>query len=123
VEDSGGGHLILEARAFNDGVAFRYVFPAQASLPIARITCERTQSQFTQDATLHTLVLENFNTPYEVEYIRCQISNLHPEWLIGLPLLAELLGKAWVAITEADIDNYPGMYLRHEGDFTSLLRA
>jgi hypothetical protein len=44
-------------------------------------------------------------------------------WPIGLPLLAELLGKTWVTITEADIDNYPGMYPRHEGDFTSLLRA
>lgn len=124
VEDSGEGrHLTLEVRAFNDGVAFRYVLPAQASLPIARITRERTEFQFAEDATLYPLVLQNFNTPYEDEYIRRQISNLHPEWLVGLPLLAELPGKAWVAITEADIDNYPGMYLRHEGDFTGLLRA
>jgi alpha-glucosidase len=112
-EDSGEGrHLTIEVRAFNDGVAFRYVLPAQASLPIVRITRERTQFQFTRDATLYPLVLENFNTPYEDEYIRRQISNLHPEWLIGLPLLAELPGTAWLAITEADIDNYPGMYLR-----------
>ena len=35
--------------------------------------------------------------------------------LIALPLLAELPGVAWVAITEADIDNYAGMYLQHNG--------
>jgi len=31
------------------------------------------------------------------------------------PLLAELPGVAWVAITEAYIDNYAGMYLTHSG--------
>ena len=30
-------------------------------------------------------------------------------------LLAELPGVAWVAITEAYIDNYAGMYLTHSG--------
>ena len=41
------------------------------------------------------------------------LSGLHPEWLIGLPLLAELPGVAWVAIAEAHIENYAGMYLGH----------
>jgi len=124
VEDSGEGrHLTLEIRVFNDGVAFRYFLPTQSALPVARITHERTQFQFTQDATVYPLILQNFTTPYEDEYTCRQISNLHPDWLIGLPLLAELPGKAWVAITEANIDNYPGMYLRHEGDFTALLHA
>jgi alpha-glucosidase len=51
VEDSGEGrHLTLEIRALNDSVAFRYLRPAQASLPIARIARKLTQFQFTQDA-------------------------------------------------------------------------
>jgi hypothetical protein len=33
--------------------------------------------------------------------------------LIGLPFLVEQPGVGWVAITEAQIDNYPGMYVFH----------
>ena len=41
------------------------------------------------------------------------LSGIHADWLVGLPLLTELPGVAWVAITEADIENYAGMYLEH----------
>ena len=41
-----------------------------------------------------------------------QVSGLHRDWLVGLPLLGEVPGVGWVAVTEADIDNYAGMYLR-----------
>ena len=43
-----------------------------------------------------------------------EVSGLHPDWLIGLPFLADEPGLGWVAITEADIDNYAGMYLRKD---------
>ena len=124
VEDSGEGRrLDIEVRVYDDGVAFKYVLPKQAALPVARITRERTEFLLSKDATVYPLLLENFTTPYEDEYVKRQVSNLHPQWLIGLPLLAEVPGTAWVAVTEAQIQNYPGMYLRHEGGFTALLRA
>jgi alpha-glucosidase len=47
------------------------------------------------------------------------VNGLHPDWLIGLPYLAEEPGLGWVAITEADIDNYAGMYLRKDSRFMS----
>ena len=43
--------------------------------------------------------------------INVTVTALHPESLVALPLLMELPGKGWLAITEADIDNYAGMYL------------
>ena len=33
---------------------------------------------------------------------------------MALPLLTELPGVAFLAITEANIDNYSGMYLMHD---------
>ena len=48
-----------------------------------------------------------------------EVSGLHSDWLIGLPFLAEEPGLGWVAITEADIDNYAGMYLRKDKRFLS----
>ena len=41
------------------------------------------------------------------------LSGIHPDSLIGLPFLVEQPGVGWVAVTEADIDNFPGMYLHH----------
>jgi alpha-glucosidase len=48
------------------------------------------------------------------------VSGLQPNWLIGLPLLGEVPGTGWVAITEADIDRYAGMYLRTAKPLHSL---
>ena len=105
----------MEARAYDDGVAFRYVLPNQSPLPALRLTAERTEFQLAKDATTYPLLLESFQTPYEDGYHIMPLSGIHKDSLIGLPLLAELPGVAWVAITEADIENYSGMYLMHNG--------
>jgi alpha-glucosidase len=107
-----GAHLSIEVRAYDDGVAFRYNVPEQPSLSSVRITGERTQFRYSKDATLYPLVLNGFQSSYEDDYQMRTASGLHPDWLIGLPLLGQVPGVGWVAITEANIDNYAGMYLR-----------
>ncbi len=104
--------ISLEVRVFNDGVAFRYTVPDQPSIHQVKIAHELTEFTFAKDATSYPLLLEGFQTPYEDEYTMRQVSGLHKDWLIGLPFLAEEPGLAWVAITEADIDHYAGMYLK-----------
>ena len=101
-------------RAFDDGVAFRYVVPEQPSLDKVHITGERTQFRYSKDATLYPLILNGFQSSYEDDYQMRTVSGLHHDWLVALPLLAEVPGTGWVAITEADIDNYAGMYLRSD---------
>ncbi|HTX38207.1 MAG TPA: glycoside hydrolase family 97 protein [Bryobacteraceae bacterium] len=107
--------LTIEARAYNDGVAFRYIIPNQPILTELRLAGERTEFQLAKDATTWPLILENFHTSYEDNYNYLPLSAIHREDLVALPLLAELPGVGWVAITEADIDNYAGMYLQHNG--------
>jgi alpha-glucosidase len=104
--------ISVEVRVFNDGVAFRYTIPDQPSIHQVKIAHELTEFTFAKDATSYPLLLEGFQTPYEDEYTMRQVSGLHRDWLIGLPFLAEEPGLGWVAITEADIDNYAGMYLK-----------
>ncbi len=123
-ENSGlGRKLSLEVRVFNDGAAFHYNFPSQEGLKSFAIARELTQFNYSEDATTYPLILDGFQTPYEDEYQQRLISGLHPEWLIGLPLLAELPGKGWLAITEANIDNYAGMYLQHPKGRSFTLEA
>jgi alpha-glucosidase len=115
-----GSKLSVEVRAFDDGVAFRYVVPEQPALNSVRITGERTQFRFSKDATLYPLVLNGFQSSYEDDYQMRTVGSLHRDWLIALPLLAEVPGTGWVAITEANIDNYAGMYLSSDKPLFSL---
>jgi alpha-glucosidase len=111
-KDGQGRELWIEARVFDDGVAFRYVIPEQANLKQVKIAHELTQFTYAKDAITYPLILDGFQTPYEDEYSMRQVSGLHKDWLIGLPFLADEPGVGWLAITEANIDNYAGMYVK-----------
>jgi len=115
-----GATFSVEVRAYDDGVAFRYLVPEQLSLSQVHITGERTQFRYSKDATLYPLVLNGFQSSYEDDYQMRTVGSLHRDWLIALPLLAEVPGTGWVAITEANIDNYAGMYLRSDQPLFSL---
>lgn len=118
-----GRKLTIEARAYNDGIAFRYIIPNQPSVTEARIVNEKTQFVLASDATTYPLILRNFRTSWEDNYHTVPLSGILPESVIGLPLLTELPGVAFVAITEADIDNYAGMYLMRSGTNAKALEA
>ena len=102
----------IEARVYDDGIAFRYVIPDQNAMKSLFIVNERTQFQFSKEATTYPLILRNYQTSWEDSYHTLPTSSIHPEWLVALPLLAYVPGVAWVGIAEADIDNYAGMYLQ-----------
>jgi alpha-glucosidase len=103
--------LTIEARAYDDGVAFRYLVPAQLYLQDVRILNEATQFRFSKDANTFSLISRGFQTSNEDDYHQLAISALHPEYLVNLPLLLELPGIAWVGLTEADIENYSNLYV------------
>ena len=109
--------FFMEARAYEDGVAFRYVVPDQSGLRKFRLKNESTEFRISKDAVTYALVLPNFRTSYESEYIRLNASafanrnGLSTTNLIGLPLLMEVPGVGWMAITEADLRGNSAMYL------------
>jgi len=105
--------LSIEARAYDDGVAFRYLIPQQTALREIRIVREKTQFDLAKDGDTWPLVLASYRTPYEANYEHVPLGGIVPSWLIALPFLTELPGTGFLAITEAQIENYPGMYLGH----------
>ena len=111
--DAPNRRLNLEARVFDDGAAFRYILPSQPSLPEVLLVNERTRFNFSKDATTYPLILASFRTSYEDNYVKLPLSALKADSLVALPLLTELPGVAWVAITEAHLENYAGLYLTH----------
>jgi len=109
--------LSIEARAYDDAVAFRYVVPEQPGLAEFRLTRENTEFRFVKDAMTWSLELPNFRSMYESEFIKLPLSafsnqgGVRSEVLIGCPMLLNVPGVAWVAITDADLRDYSSMYL------------
>ncbi|HUK15281.1 MAG TPA: glycoside hydrolase family 97 protein [Bryobacteraceae bacterium] len=116
-----GRKLIVEARAYNDAVAFRYVVPEQAALHDFRLAAEGTQFRISKDPFVWALVLPNYRSMYESEFIKLSASSFSNQGgvsssvLLGLPLLMEVPGVAWMAITEANLRDYAAMYLTNPG--------
>jgi alpha-glucosidase len=110
-----GRRLIVEARAYDDGVAFRYVVPEQPSVKELRILNESTQFRFSKFANTFSLISRGFQTSNEDDYHELTIGGLHREYLVNLPVLVEVPGIAWVGLTEADIEDYSSMFVTAAG--------
>jgi alpha-glucosidase len=109
--------LVVEARAYNDGLAFRYVLPEQDAIKDLHLKQEDTEFRISTDATTWALELPNYKSSYESEYVKLPISafsnqgGVSSSFLIGLPLLMHSPGTAWMTLTEADLEGNPGMYV------------
>ena len=128
LEETGGlgRKLVMEARAYDDAVAFRYLVPEQAALREFRLVKENTEFRISKDPFIYALVLPHYLSEYESEFIKLSASSLINQGgvpttvLVGLPLLMEVPGVAWMAITEADLHDYAAMYLVNpSGGWTS----
>ncbi len=103
--------LEITLRAYDAGVAFRYFLPGQPALDKFTIANEETGFYFARPATAFALDLGRFNSNYESEFHRIKLNEILPESVIGLPLTAHLNGGPWVALLEADLTDYAGLYV------------
>lgn len=115
--------LDIVFRAYDDGVAFRYVVAQQAGLSEFHLAAEHSTFACTGDPRMYVLPLPSFTTPYEARYRTLRLSEISTDALLAAPLLIEYADGAWAAITEADLNDYAGMYLSGtpEGALTSRL--
>ncbi len=113
--DTKGRRFSLEFRAYDDGAAFRYSFPLQDKLRRLRIAGERSGFAFAGDYTCWGQQLNSYTTSYEKSYTKDSIHAIHPDSLLSMPVLVKAGNTVWAAVTEANIDNYAGMYLKHTG--------
>lgn len=109
----------IEARAYNDAVAFRYIVPEQSSLTSYQLRSEKTEYRLVKDAICYAQILPNFRSGYESEFYKMPVSGLSNQggvasyFLVGMPLLLDMWGIGWVTITEADLEGNSAVYLRN----------
>jgi alpha-glucosidase len=112
IENKPNGKTInLVVRAFNDGLAFRYEFPKQEKWASYTLTDENTQFNVAGNPKIRTLLFDNYNNSHEGLYQKISLNDLNLKQLMDLPALFEYQDQTYMAITEASLRNYAGMYL------------
>ncbi len=114
--------LRLVVRAFNDGLAFRYEFPQQTAWPSLELTSEDTRFRLVGNPQVKALLLPNFTSSHEGEYTTVSWDRLKPDTLMDMPALFQYDGGVFLAVTEAALVDYAGLYLVKQGrDLTGRL--
>jgi len=109
-------------RIFNDGLAFRYQIPEQKNFSSFILLDENTTFNLTGNPEVHTLFLPNYTSSHEGVYSDIKLNEMQQDTLMDMPALFEFPGKIYMAITEAELVDYAGMYLsKHNNVLISKL--
>lgn len=102
----------LVFRAFDDGVAFRTEFIGPDNKHSDVLTEELTTFNFTADHDCWATNDGSFRSSQENEFFKRKLSELTDQMVIGLPMTVKVAEDCYAAITEAEITDYAGMYLK-----------
>ncbi len=101
-------------RIYNDGVAYRFFTKRKGEL---LVKIEEANFNFTADYKVFVPYMWDyrdgkiFNSSFEALYKEINISKFASDSLAFLPVLADAGNNKKVVILEADLEEYPGMYL------------
>ena len=110
----------LVFRVFDDGVAFRTEFNGSGNNHEYVITEELVTFNFTADHTCWAVNHGNYRSSQENEYFKRKLSDITDQMVIGLPMTIKVADDCYAAITEANITDYAGMYLKQGNSKTGF---
>ena len=110
LECEGGFGLVF--RVYNDGMAYRFVTDIDKEI---KVVTEEAPFNFTDDHMIYFPEEESFQTHSERDYKYLKLSEITEEMMCSLPALVDVANGPKVLITEADLEDYPGLYLRGAG--------
>jgi len=102
----------LTFRAYNDGIAFRTEFVGRQKAHQFTIVDETSGFYFPDDFTCWAANHKGYGSHQENEYFERKLSELEKKWVIGLPMTIKVDDECYIAITEANLTNFAGMYLK-----------
>ena len=103
-------------RAYNDGAAYRFFSSRKGTITINN---EQAEFKFDKNARAFTPYVhdvrngERFMNSFESLYDKHSIADFAKDTLAFLPVLVELDHNKKAVISEADLENYPGMFLAY----------
>ncbi len=102
----------LTIRLFNEGLAYRFSSNLKDSLTILK---ENLSILLQENDSLRFQPAKSFNSSYETPYEHKKIAAVEEGKLCHLPVLVEKPNGTFIMITEANLYNYPGLWLRGTG--------
>lgn len=113
------GNYGLIFRAYNDGVAYRFFTARKDSITIIN---EEANFNFKEDYNALLPFVndyrnhDKFTTSFEAHYNNMKLSALTRDSLAFLPVLVDIGNNKKAVILEADVQDYPGMYITSGGN-------
>lgn len=105
-------------RAYDDGIAYRFETNLGGRI---KVVSEQATFRFTGDHTMFVVPVEGFHHSYENDFVKEPISAFAARNVNGqLPLAVKPADGPTVVITEADLYDYPGLYLIGGGEPNAL---
>ena len=113
LQEGGALHRRMDIifKAYNEGVAFRYSLPRQDGLEKFILSSENTGFYFARPATAFASTSNRFLNGYETQFFPLDVNLIKPNAMAVLPMLVHLSAGPWLAVLEADLRDYAGMYL------------
>jgi alpha-glucosidase len=108
----GNRRLDLAFRAFDDGVAFRYTLPAQGVMTEFDIIRENTEFRFPEDMKAWAFQINTFHSSFEGLYLPTTLRGIPDTGEVYPPLTMQRADGVTLSITESELKDYAGMYLR-----------
>lgn len=104
----------LVVRAFDDGIAFRYEFPEQDGWRSYTMYDELDEFRLVGNPKATVLFLPSYTSSHEGLYTKSDYQGLKESELMDMPVLFQFPNNVNMAITEAAVRDYAGMYLMKE---------
>ena len=102
------GNYGLCFRAYDDGVAYRFFTGYRQKITV---NAEEATFAFPGRPDVWFPFTESLHTSFESPYVRVPVAEIGSKRMGYAPVVVELEGGPKVALGEADVDDYPGMFL------------
>ena len=108
------GNYSVEFRAFNEGIAYRFITALKDSVEVMN---EDFVLNFPAEYVLNVQQPTGFKTSYEEVYTQVNSKDWKPaDKMSELPVLVDTKKRYKLLISESDLLDYPGMFLKGTGE-------
>ena len=107
----GGYSLVF--RVYDDGVAYRFVTDIDDQI---EVMTEEVTFNFPENYDIYYPQEDSFQSHSEREFKYIKLSEISDDMFSSLPVLIDVKDGPKVLITESDLEDYPGLYLKGNSD-------
>jgi alpha-glucosidase len=102
-------------RVYNDGIAYRFNTTFENSIVVNR---ENFNIHFDEQDSIYLQKSETFNSSYETPYEHSALKDVSTKGFCCLPALIQKNNGTNILVTESNLIDYPGLWLKANGNST-----